>query len=56
MLAPTTIAGYYRAREKQHNPSDPACPKAVDIPSTIGGEAVNVIGELCYGQRSNQLA
>ena len=38
-----TITGYYE--HENNNPSDPTCPKAVDIPSTIGGVAVNVIGD-----------
>ncbi|USN95959.1 MAG: leucine-rich repeat protein [Candidatus Nomurabacteria bacterium] len=46
-----TITGYYE--HENNNPSDPACPKAVDIPSTIGGVAVNVIGD--YAMDNEQL-
>ena len=41
-----TITGYYE--HENNNPSDPACPKALDIPSTIGGVAVNVIGDSAF--------
>ena len=41
-----TITGYYE--HENNNPSDPTCPKAVDIPSTIGGVAVNVIGDSAF--------
>ncbi|USN95294.1 MAG: leucine-rich repeat protein [Candidatus Nomurabacteria bacterium] len=41
-----TITGYYE--HENNNPGDPACPKAVDIPSAIGGVAVNVIGDSAF--------
>ena len=41
-----TITDYYE--HENNNPGDPACPKAVDIPSTIGGVAVNVIGDSAF--------
>ncbi|MCC6227441.1 MAG: leucine-rich repeat domain-containing protein, partial [Microthrixaceae bacterium] len=46
-----TITDYYD--NENNNPSDPACPKAVDIPSTIGGTAVTTIGNSAFS--GNQL-
>ena len=41
-----TITDYYD--NEGNNPANPACPKAVDIPSTIGGVAVTSIGNAGY--------
>ncbi len=49
--ATNTITDYYD--HEGNNPANPACPRAVDIPSTIGGVAVTAIGNNAF--QSNQL-
>jgi len=41
-----TITNYYN--NEGNNSANPACPKAVDIPSTIGGVPVTIIGNASY--------
>lgn len=41
-----TISGYYA--NEGDSPANPACPRAVDIPSTIGGVAVTAIGASAF--------
>lgn len=44
-----TITGYYD--NESNNSSNPACPRAVDIPSTIGGVTVTVIGSGAFASK-----
>jgi hypothetical protein len=46
-----TIQNYYD--NEGNNGANPACPRDVDIPATIGGDAVTVIGNNAF--RNNQL-
>ena len=41
-----TITDYYD--NEANNPNNPACPRAVDIPSTIGGVAVTKVGNSAF--------